>query len=96
MLQQLPFTSVASGNNKLSGAVLYPNPATESVSLSMPASGKIRTVQIYDMQGSLKKEFVFGTNQPEVVFSISDLPKGIYLLMLQASRETEYIKFVKK
>jgi len=94
-LQQLPFTGRKVADKK-STEVLYPNPASENVSLKEPALGNVRKGMIYDMHGNLKKEFVVAANQGEFVVAVSDLRPGVYTMVLLTDGKREILKFVKK
>ncbi|KOY52271.1 alpha-amylase family glycosyl hydrolase [Polaribacter dokdonensis] len=57
---------------------LYPNPAKDSFSLSIPATKVI----IFDVNGKQVKEFK-GNFEPNTLFSTNDLEKGLYIVMSQ-------------
>lgn len=69
---------------------IYPNPATEFITIESNGSAGIEEVRIYDSMGSLVKE-VFLVNQR---VDISDLPSGLYLIAANAS-PTTMVSFIK-
>ncbi|MDZ7740217.1 MAG: T9SS type A sorting domain-containing protein [Bacteroidota bacterium] len=58
--------------------ILYPNPAGAYVSLKAGANVKSMIVRMYDMNGSLVREFTVNKNYKELY--LQDLSPGIYLL----------------
>jgi subtilisin family serine protease len=80
-----------------SGSSLYPNPL-RSESLHVRFGKELRvTLQILDGSGRRVGEQVGERNaiQEPFVFSLSDLPSGIYFLQLLDGKEIEYKKLIK-
>jgi len=77
---------------------VYPNPVRESFTLSLNSgySGAVK-VQVINMTGAVQKQFVFnkanGTSQRS--FSIGDLPKGQYILLLETKESKQIQKLIK-
>jgi hypothetical protein len=63
-------------NGKL---LLYPNPASEKITIEHSLTGDFKQVKIFSLQGALLKT-VHLKNGDEL--NVSDLPKGNYLLMM--------------
>ena len=75
---------------------LYPNPASGSVTLSVPSAIADRhpVVSIYDGAGRRLRTFIIsGTIQP---FDVSGLPAGLYHLSFVDNQNTHTILFFKK
>jgi hypothetical protein len=94
--QQLPFTGIPEVSGKNSSALIYPNPVRENLFLKMQGRTQMRKGQIFDLQGSLVKEFTVASNLAEVVIEVSDLRPGFYTLLLLTGDNKEILKFVKK
>jgi PKD repeat protein len=71
---------------------LFPNPASEIISLKFKNAPKYQHVQIYNAVGKLVKT-IFATTSITVI-KIADLPVGIYYLRLQNNRQGE-LKLIK-
>lgn len=67
-------------NDKKTGMSVFPNPATESLTIELPGSyeSKTSTGYIYDAKGNLVRSFLIQGRQHEI--STSDLPAGVYIL----------------
>jgi len=79
-------------NNNLK---IYPNPATDLISIEIPESGSNMngTLSIYGMSGQeLIQQHVQGSMSE---INVSSLPKGIYFVMLINNDKLEYGKFIK-
>lgn len=63
---------------------IYPNPAEEYVSIDLPIMYNKGTLQAYNMQGQLVKSAAITTGGTQS-FSISDMPNGIYQLVVYSS-----------
>lgn len=63
---------------------LYPNPAEEYVSIDLPIQYNKGILQVYNMQGQLLKSSTITTGGTQS-FSISDLPNGIYQLVVYSN-----------
>jgi hypothetical protein len=66
-----------------SSVVLYPNPASASVTLRLSfPQAKATTVKLFDMLGSEVKSFTMPAGKDEISFDVRALPKGIYVVEL--------------
>lgn len=72
-------TSVRDNNNN-TGMSVYPNPASESLTVQLPDSYESETSTgfMYDAKGNLVRSFLLQGRQHEI--STSDLPAGVYIL----------------
>nr|WP_317632460.1 T9SS type A sorting domain-containing protein [uncultured Flavobacterium sp.] len=78
--------------NTLGDAVLYPNPAYETVTINTPLT--IDTVEVFDING---KNLSDNTNLSEQVLNISKLSTGVYLLKIKYKEGiTSTKKIIKK
>lgn len=77
-----PCTTEVSDNSMPDGIfAVFPNPATENITISVPANTVVNSqLQIYNTLGMLIKEA--GTTQTTLL-SIADLPGGFYLIQLK-------------
>ena len=77
--------------------LLYPNPATNSLTVkTIDSTKKITHIGIFDIAGNQVLIKDFGKfNSNSVVIDISSLPMGIYLCKLNSTSSTAYLKFVK-
>lgn len=73
---------------------VFPNPASDFLSIETPNSGVSINASIYSFQGTLllRKEFV--TSRTEL--DIRKLNSGIYYLLIQAGRDKRMTRFIKK
>jgi hypothetical protein len=71
---------------------IYPNPATNS--LSLISEFRVKNIEIYDMQGKKLKEV--GVNEYQSQIDISSLPSGSYLMVIQTPQGNVNKKFIKQ
>jgi len=74
--------------------VLYPNPATDEILVTF-SSIKKRSMQLYDITGSLIKDFGI-SNSDKITINISNLSKGLYLLQIMQYNQIVTLKLVKE
>ncbi|MFC6269778.1 T9SS type A sorting domain-containing protein [Frigoriflavimonas asaccharolytica] len=70
---------------------IYPNPAKENITVQ--SQQKISKIRIYNIAGSLIKNFSFG-NDYKVNINVSDLTTGVYIVKI--NEENTGIKLIKK
>ena len=83
-------------NNSLNSLKIYPNPATEKITIQSSEAGSNMngTVFIYGMAGpELIKQQVNGS-KTEIM--VNSLPAGIYFIRLVNNKKIEFGKFVKE
>jgi hypothetical protein len=90
-------TSVASVYSNKSSMVVYPNPASDKVSVMINAtSSNNAQVNIIDIKGAIVKsinnKLVSGLNVMEL--SVADLPKGMYFVQITSNEGTSTKKLV--
>jgi Secretion system C-terminal sorting domain len=74
--------------------IIYPNPVQNQLTVSNINSEEYNRVVVYNMQGAQLKQQTVSTSMAR--FDISDLPDGVYLLILRStgSLKEKSIKFV--
>ena len=89
------FTFVITGDDSShqTKVSLYPNPASDRLIVTLPATTERKIISIYEVRGSQKdrKE----TDGHEVQFDIAAYAQGIYLVKVSTSEVTQLIRFVK-
>jgi hypothetical protein len=73
---------------------LFPNPASNSISIALPFSEEGR-VKILDLSG----REIAGENleeNPNLLFDISNYPRGVYMVWLTTSKGSFVNKFIKE
>jgi hypothetical protein len=74
------------------GSILYPNPASESITLL--TEDRPEQVNVINLAGQIVMQ-ISNTEDLETV-DVSNLPAGSYIVAIQFEDEIEYIKFVKQ
>lgn len=72
---------------------LYPNPAGESLTISLPINQKTSHIQVLNVNGILIRNTTLSGNQTTI--DIHDLTPGMYLIRLQADDGVHVGKFIK-
>jgi hypothetical protein len=73
---------------------LYPNPASDQVTVSSQQfSGKVRVV-IYNQLGQLQKQFTFEGAEKRI--SLDGLASGLYIVQIDVGGQTLSRKLLKK
>lgn len=90
--------SVIENKDIITNLTIFPNPATNQLSVDFMAStNQPTTVQVYDQLGKLvcaqKIETVLGQNK--VIINTNNLAKGFYYLTLSSGEKNVNVKFVK-
>jgi hypothetical protein len=75
-------------------SLLFPNPAKDWVTLKLSARHQTN-VQIMTLNGQLIKSIALG-EQENPTFSISNLPKGMYVVQIQTGGETFIERMIKQ
>ncbi len=81
----LNLTVNSSLNDVVANAVevsLYPNPARAYTMLKVEGLKEQTTVYLFDIQGRKLKDYVLNAAQQTLRIDVSDLPKGVYTIML--------------
>lgn len=81
---------IESKSNNLLGS-LFPNPATENITITLNKQIENERIQIYSAVGQLMKEV---KASQKVKINISDMPNGLYFIRLKDNNES-YLKFIK-
>lgn len=80
-------------NNRL---VMYPNPAVNFVSVSLPERRGESILNIYNQQGQLIEYFVVEENKSELVIDLHALAKGLYFVNLVTADKTHVGKILRE
>jgi hypothetical protein len=83
---------IAEGDLALSCRV-YPNPASEMITLKLSGYTVGETVQIYEVHGGLVRTYAAPSTKTEII--ISDLPAGIYFVVLK-NKQARPLRFIKQ
>ncbi|MEQ8533569.1 MAG: MopE-related protein, partial [Imperialibacter sp.] len=80
----------------LSNIIVYPNPATERISLKSldEVFSSVKTVQISNVSGSLVKEVQLRVDENSI--ELADLPAGVYYLRVFDSKVRKDFRFIKQ
>lgn len=85
-----PLSLANNGNTKI---ILYPNPTSETITLSNIENLNIKNITIVSTLGKVVKK----VNLSNYSFSVSDLSEGFYILLLETENEIKYSEsFIKK
>jgi M6 family metalloprotease-like protein len=82
------------GNSPEMGLDVYPNPATDKVTVRVNGIDGIVTLRIYDMRGAVVKTTQVSTLDTDI--EISDLAKGVYIIAVDEDRAPVRKQFIKK
>lgn len=73
---------------------VYPNPASDFIKLEVPFGEEINTINVYDLSGTLVKQYA--ENSKFGSYDISALTDGMYILQVQTDVSTYNTKFLVK
>lgn len=80
--------------DKVSGVVIYPNPAIATLNVSIDRDFEVATVKVFNSHGILLRKVVFA--EKNVQFSVTDLNPGLYVMeILLDGKTAHHKKFVK-
>ena len=75
---------------------VFPDPASKEIILQLFERGKF-TLKLLDANGRMvKTEAIQLSGNGSTILDISDLPGGMYIIILQNAREIQYKKFIKQ
>jgi hypothetical protein len=74
-----------------SDIILYPNPATDNLTIESPQKA---TIEIFNIQGQLLKSTVAGNNK--TMIGISAFQSGMYLVKVKTDHGVAVKKFIKQ
>ena len=75
---------------------VFPNPAGRELTVHIFATGLLQ-LKLADLNGRILKEEIRQlSGNSSTILDISNLPKGVYVLILQNSNEILYRKFIKQ
>ncbi len=74
-------------DNEFSQSVsLYPNPANDFVTMVLPDAHSIKSLILYNSQGRMVRLFPADQQKSEIVIPVRELPRGVYLLMIESDK----------
>lgn len=73
---------------------VYPNPASNSITIESPANEELSAVKIFDLTGAIVKQAVY--SQKTSSYDISDLNNGIYIIHVFSDNRTYTEKLIVK
>ncbi len=83
-------------NNKTTDFSIYPNPATNNVTIDWNSNISISELNIYDISGRLVLSKKIDTNTKNISTNISELSKGNYIIILKDNSDIKYgLQFIK-
>lgn len=75
---------------------IYPNPTTDVLNITSTSTDNITGIIIYDITGKMLHEQAFETSNNQQQIDVSQLAKGIYMIEISTSKNTQAVKFLKK
>ncbi len=83
--------------NESSQLMIYPNPATTELRITIPAAWQSKTIaySLYNSSGKLIKQEVSANAGQTQIFHVEDLPAGLYIIQTANGRQTATQKFIK-
>ncbi len=83
-------------NNKSTDFNIYPNPATNNITIDWNSNISISELNIYDIGGRLVLSKKIDTNTKNISTNISELSKGNYIIILKGDSDGKYgLKLIK-
>jgi hypothetical protein len=73
---------------------MFPNPASEKVTIQLPSGSELATVQFYDYLGRLALSQKIAASENKI--DVNDLATGIYILKVISDNKIGSQKFIKK
>ena len=75
---------------------IFPNPAVNSIKISLPLNSEISRIDVYDVNGKKWLEKLINTNTDSQTLDVSNLAAGIYQVTLTQGSQQKTIKMVKE
>ncbi len=89
--------SIGIEENGLDELAVYPNPASDELTISLPKSiSGETTITLYNVSGSMVKSIAVNHSDISQTLSIADLPNGMYILHVLANGHNKQIKIIKQ
>lgn len=80
-------TGVSQQNDFMSSLLVYPNPASEQLNISLPASSDSFRISVINVLGSVVYNETVASSTKETSLKMSDKPRGVYFLTVQSGKE---------
>jgi pectate lyase len=90
-------TGIGSGRGALNAEVhIFPNPASDKITISFPLTDTQASVHVYDVQGRAMTEQSIAVGKEECQVNISSFPRGTYFVVCRSGRATFAQAFLKQ
>ncbi len=92
------YSNIATVNfeNVATAFKIFPNPAVNSVNISLPPATVTSVIEVYDLSGKKVMEKQIDANTVSKSLDVSMLPAGVYQLRLMQGTQQQTIKLVKE
>lgn len=92
-----PLIGVGINENKVqtNGLRVYPNPASNSVTLEWSKELQVQSLAVFDYLGREVQREQVSNNTSSIQLDVSALPQGMYFLHLQTEKDLQTAKFIK-
>jgi hypothetical protein len=77
------------------GLNIYPNPANETLTVSLAPAEDSRTIRIFSAEGMLMKTMKIRGQQTSLLINIRNFRPGIYVINITTGKEMRSYKFIK-
>jgi hypothetical protein len=74
---------------------VFPNPASNTLNIDLPAVDEKTTINIYSSTGELLKSNTINAAQGRTQINIRDLPQGVYMVRVITRKKSETVSFNK-
>jgi plastocyanin len=90
-------TSTLSDSGGLENIVLFPNPASEYISLKIPLTySAVRSLKVYSLTGAMIDQKAFSGTEETFRYDVSRLNNGVYFMEINSGNRKDVLKFVKQ
>lgn len=89
-------TSVENNIAAVSGVTVYPNPASNTLTIDIPAGTVVKSLSIVDILGRKQNISHSDISKAQVSVDLTRMAKGIYLVQVATDTEVKAIRFVKE
>jgi hypothetical protein len=81
--------------DKVASLSVFPNPASDKITVSFPKSTNASTLRIISSIGKPVYESKINTTDSQTTIDIQKLAKGTYIVLLEGDNDKQYFKFIK-
>ena len=94
IIQEGNTSSGINESEQLSNINVYPNPAIDIVFIKLNNLVENNTISIFSTQGQIVFQEIL--QKGEIILHLGKLSSGLYIMKIENSEKTEYIKFIKE